>query len=155
MLNSNEKEILNCIQDEKYMNCIGANFDDIETAIKLGINEFNELEEIINVAFKNKENFQSLSKRLKGHNENFSGSYPEYNYFDLNYKSLLVTVKEKLDKNNTTINYHVMKSDVFIYPDNISKSGVDEMCVLNLEEPIDFEKVRSELENERYQEENM
>jgi len=148
MLNSNEKEILNVIQNKEYMNCINANFNDIETAINLGIKEINELEKIVERAFKNKESFISLSKRLGGHNENFSEKYPNSNYFDLNYKSLLVTVKEKLDKNNNLIGFNVMKSDVYIYPDNISNIAADEICILDLDKNINFEEIKNELEKE-------
>lgn len=151
MLNYNEKEILNVVQDKEYMNCINANFKDIKDAINIGIKECNELEEIINKAFEQKESFQDVFERLKGHNETFSAHYPNCNYFDLNYKSLLVTVKEKLDTNNKPIEYCIDKRDVFIYPDNISKVPVDEMCVLNLEEPIDFEEIENELEKEDIQ----
>ncbi len=153
MLNSNEKEILNVIQDKEYMNCINANPNDIETAINLGIKEVTELEKIVQIAFENKESFMDLSKRLGGHNESFSEKYPDSNYFDLNYKSLLITVKEKLDKNNNSMGFSVMKSDVYIYPDNISSIAADEICILNLDQNINFEKIKNELENEEKVEE--
>lgn len=149
MLNDNEKEIFNVIQDKEYMSCINANFNDIENAINLGIKEFNELENIVKVASENKESFQSLCKKLQGHNETFNEKYPNYNYFDLNYKSLLVTIKEKLDKENNSMQFSVQKSDVYIYPDNINKIASDEMCILDLNEEINFEKIEKELENER------
>lgn len=147
-LNSNEIEVLKTMMDTEYLNCINVNADDIEKAIKLGIKEFNELEDIVKEAIENKESFQSLCKRLQGHNETFHEKYPDYNYFDLNYKSLLVTIKEELNENNKSVNFNVMESDVYIYPDNISKVDADEICILDLGEKIDFEKIKNELENE-------
>ena len=147
MLNDNEKEILNAIQDKEYMSCISANFNDIKNAINFGIKEFNELENIVKVASKNKESFQNLCQRLQGHNEVFNEKYPNYNYFDLNYKSLLVTVKEKLNKDNDFSQFTVLKTGVYIYPDNISTISADEICILDLDQEIDFEKIYKKLEN--------
>lgn len=154
MLNANEKDILKVMNDIEYLKCINVNFDDIEKAIKLGIKEFNELEDIVKTATNNKESFQSLCKKLQGHNETFNEKYPNYNYFDLNYKSLLVTIKEELDKENNSIQFSVLKSGVYIYPDNISSVATDEMCVLDLNEEIDFEKIYKNLEN-NIEEENL
>lgn len=149
MLNANEKEILEVMKDTEYLKCMNVNFDDIKKAIKLGIKEFNELEDLVKIASKNKESFRHLCNRLQGHNETFDEKYPDYNYFDLNYKSLLVTVKEELDKENNSIQFFVLKSDVYIYPDNISKIAADEICILDLNQNIDFQKVQNELENEK------
>lgn len=149
MLNDNEKEVFNVVQDKEYMSCINVNINDIENAINLGIKEFHELENIVKVASENKKSFQSLCKKLQGHNETFEEKYPNYNYFDLNYKSLLVTVKEKLDKENNSMQFIIQKSDVYIYPDNISTIAADEICILDLNEEINFEKIEKELENEK------
>ncbi len=147
MLNTNEKDILKVMNDIEYLKCINVNFDDIEKAIKLGIKEFNELEDIVKIAANNKESFQNLCQRLQGHNEVFNEKYPNYNYFDLNYKSLLVTVKEKLNKDNDFSQFTVLKTGVYIYPDNISTISADEICILDLDQEIDFEKIYKNLEN--------
>lgn len=147
MLNDNEKDILKTIKDIEYLKCINVNLEDIEKAIKLGIKELNELENIVKAASENKESFQNLCTRLQGHNESLNEKNPNYNYFDLNYKSLLVTVKEKLDEENNSMQFSVQKSDVYIYPDNISKISADEICILDLNEEINFEKIYENLEN--------
>lgn len=146
MLNYNEKEILKVMQNKEYLELLDVNVDDIEKAVRIGIKEFKEIQETVNGAFSDKEDFYDLCKRLNWHNETFNQKYPDYNYFDLNYKSLLITIKEKLDQNNKPIEFNTSKLDVYIYPDNISKVSTDEICILDLKEEIDFEKVYKNLE---------
>lgn len=57
----------------------------------------------------------------------------------------MVTVKEKLDEENNSMQFSVQKS--YIYPDNISKISADEICILYLNEEINFEKIYENLEN--------
>ena len=143
MSKSNEAKIINVIKDKEFMSILNVNYNDIKKAIKMGIKEFKELESIVSIAFKNNVNFIDLCENLKGHNETFNESYPNYNYFDLNYKSLLVTIMEFLDENNNSIGFNVSKSDVYIYPDNISNIATDEMFTLNLDEIIDFNYIEN------------
>lgn len=152
MLNKNEQDIMNVIKDEKYMKIAGITLSDIEKAVRLAVQEFKELEEIVKDAYNSNENFKELCARLKGHNEELNEEYPNCNYFDLNYKSLLITVKEILDKENNSVGFYVSKSGVYIYPNNISKESVDELCVLDLEQEVDFNKIKNEIEKDLEQE---
>lgn len=143
MLNSSEIKIMKVMKDNKYLQFLGAEQKDIEKIIDKAIKEFIELEVIVKAASANGEGFQMLCNRLGGHNELFSAEYPNHNYFDLNYKSLLVTVCEETDDNKSN-QYKVQKTDVYIYPDSI-KQTIDPMCIIDLDKEINFQNIYQEL----------
>lgn len=145
MINSNETKILEVINDNEYLNILRVSKEDIIKAVNIAIEEVKELELIVQDSYKSGKTFKSLCKELRGHNEFYNAKYPDYNYFDLNYKSLLITIKENLDKDNKGNEFKVIKNDVYIYPDNISKVATDEMFTLNLEEDIDIEKIKDNI----------
>lgn len=146
MLNASEKKILEVLRDNEYLQHLNVSIDGIKNIINLAYKEFKQLESICQVAYEKGETFQSLCNRLSGHNEELDREYPEYNYFDLNYKSLLVTVKEIFNKENKSKQFTVQKSDVYIYPDFYKKT-IDPMCIIDMGENIDFDKIKQELNN--------
>ena len=89
-----------------------------------------------------------MCKILKGHNEFFDAIYPEHNYFDLNYKSILVTIIQPIDENNNEKEIQLFKDEVYIYPDNISPFDTDEIFILNFNENIDLEEIIQKFHNE-------
>ena len=103
-------------------------------AIKTAQSEFQELEDLVNQECSNGISFEALCDKLGGHNEYFSKKYPDTSYFDLNYKSLLVTIKQEINNDNIKEAVTVAKNCVYIYPDNISDTKTyDEMCILDFE----------------------
>lgn len=149
MLNQNEKDIILTINDKEYMETITATPKEIEKAILIAKEEIKELESIVAKANNNDKHIEDLCKELKGHNETFSMKFPNKNYFDLNFKSLLITVEQPIDKNNNVLPMKVNKCAVSIYPDNISNVATDEIAILDFNENIDFKKIYEELENNK------
>lgn len=142
MLKTNEQIIIETMKDEQYLKDLKINSYDVLKAIKLAQNELRELEDIIEEANKNNESLSNLCNRLKGHNLEIENFYPSCSYFDLNYKSLLVTVIQKRNEENKLQLIKVSKDDTYIYPDNITKINADELFVLNLEKEIDINKIQ-------------
>lgn len=149
MLNSNEKAILKSMQDTEFLEYIGATPRDLEKAILIAKKEIEELESIVKKAQESGECISSLSQKLNGHNESFNEKFPNYNYFDLNFKSLLITVKQPLDSKNNILPLEVCKSGVSVYPDNIAKVATDAIVELDFNQNINFEKLYKELENQK------
>lgn len=149
MLNSNEEAILRSMQDIEFLECINATPQDIEKAIIIAQKEIKELEDIVKKSQEIGENMSTLCKRLKGHNETFNERFPNHNYFDLNFKSLLITVNQPIDKENNILPLEVSKSDVSIYPDNITNVATDAIVALDFNKNIDFEKIYKELERQK------
>lgn len=140
MLNKSEEEILKVMKDKEYLDCLGIKSSDVEKIIKNAFKEFGELKEELKVAHNNREKFQNLCSRLGGHNEYFKAQYPDYKYFDLNYKSLLVTVKEEIDSHN----YVAQNTEIYIYPD-IYKATIDPMCIIDFDKEINFDEINQKL----------
>lgn len=149
MLNSNEKAILRSMQDTEFLEFINATPQDVEKAILMAKKEIEELESIVKKSQELGEGIADLSGKLNGHNEEFNEKFPNYNYFDLNFKSLLITVKQPLDSDNNSLPMEVSKSGVSIYPDNISKVVTDAIVELDFEQEINFEKIYKELGNQK------
>lgn len=149
MLNDNEKEILSVMNDKKLLEELKINQEDIKKCVIMATTELKELENIIEKSNQEKENFENLYKQLGGHNLWLEQTYPSHNRFDLNYKSLLITVQQNLDKNNQQSNISLQKSDVYIYPDNICNNAADYLLVLDFEKEIDFEKINQYMDKPR------
>lgn len=141
MLKSNEQIIIETMKDEKYLNDLRIRPYDVLKAIKLAQNELKELENIIDESNKNNESLSDLCGRLKGHNLESETYYPSCSYFDLNYKSLLVTVIQKRNEENKLESIKVSKDDTYIYPDNISDITADQLFILDLGKKIDINKI--------------
>lgn len=134
---NNDIKISRVIEDKELLRELKISEKDVFKAIKCGIEQIDELQKIIDEEKEKGTSFQELSHKLKGQNENFNedGIY-SHNYFDLNYESLLVTIYQNTQENR----FEVDKSDVYIYPDNISKVSTEELFVLDLRKPINIEK---------------
>lgn len=141
MLRTNEQIIIETMRNEEYLNNLKISPYDVLKAIALAQNEVKELEYIIDDANKNNESLSDLCNRLNGHNLEIENYPSSFSYFDLNYKSLLVTVIQKRNEENKLQPIKLSKDDTYIYPDNISKITADELFVLNLEEKIDINKI--------------
>ena len=141
MLKTNEQIIIETMKDEEYLNNLKISPYDVLKAITLAQNELKELEHIIDVANKNNESLSDLCNKLNGHNLEIENYHSSCSYFDLNYKSLLVTVIQKRNEENKLQPIKLSKDDIYIYPDNISKITADELFVLNLEEKVDINKI--------------
>ena len=100
MLNESEEKIVKTIKDRNYLNMLNISPKDVITAVKLALKEFNELKEIVNEANGDSKSLEDLCRDLKGHNGEFNNKYPLNNYFDVNYKSLLVTITQDIDENS-------------------------------------------------------
>lgn len=134
---NNDIKILRVIEDKELLADLKISEKDVFKAIKCGIEEVEELQKIVDQEKENGTSFKELCEKLQGHNESFDedGIY-SHNYFDLNYKSLLITIYENIQDNK----FEVDKSDVYIYSDNISEVPTDELFTLDLREPINIEK---------------
>lgn len=141
-LYENENSILKIMQDKEFLNDLKINSKDIIKAIKTGLKEFKELEEIVKKAHKENKSLQNLCTELGGFNKEFYQKYPNKNYFDLNYKSLLITVVEPITKNEKKEKYELSKTGVYIYPDYITKASIDELVIIDLEKEIDFNYIQ-------------
>ena len=134
MSNSNVMEIISLLKDKQYLEENKIKVSNIIDAIKTAQSEFQELEDLVNQECSNGISFEALCDKLGGHNEYFSKKYPDTSYFDLNYKSLLVTIKQEINNDNIKEAVTVAKNCVYIYPDNISDTKTyDEMCILDFE----------------------
>lgn len=153
MSDKNTETIIDIMKDKKYLQNLEIQPEDIIKAVKLAKEEFEELQDIVNAFNYNNENLKDLCKILKGHNEYFDAVYPDHNYFDLNYKSILVTVIQPINENKKEEAMQLYKDEVYIYPDNISPVNVDEIFTLNFNENIDFEKITERFNNEVEEEE--
>lgn len=149
MLNSNEKAILKTMQDVEFLEYINATPQDIEKAILIAKKEIEELECIVKKFQESEKSISNLSIKLHGHNESFNEKFPNYNYFDLNFKSLLITVKQPLDPKNNILPMEVSKIGVSVYPDNITKITTDAIVELDFNQNINFEKIYKEIENQK------
>lgn len=141
MLKTNEQIIIETMKNEEYLNNLKIRPYDVLKAITLAQKEVRELEHIIDNANKNNESLSDLCNKLNGHNEEFINDYPSRSYFDLNYKSLLVTVIQERDVENKLQPIKLSKNDTYIYPDNISEITSDELFILDLEKRIDINKI--------------
>lgn len=149
MLNDNEKEILSVMTDKKILEELKISPKDIKKCVEMARDEIKDLEDIINKSNQEGESFENLYKRLGGHNLWLEQTYPDHNRFDLNYKSLLITVQQNLDQNNQQLNSTLQKSDVYIYPDNICNDAADYLLVLDFEKEIDFENIMKYMDKPR------
>lgn len=140
MIDENKKEILSVLNDKKLLKELQITPNDIKKCIIMASKELKELEEIVKKSKEKKESFESLYKRLGGHNLWIEEEKTTINRFDLNYKSLLVTIQQGLDSNGN-LDLSVQRSDIYIYPDNISKINGDYLLVLDFEKEIDFELI--------------
>ena len=141
MIADNTSIIIKTMQDKEYLHNLKIQPEDIIKAVKIAQKEFDELQNIVNTFNNNKESLKDLCKILKGHNEFFNAIYPEHNYFDLNYKSILVTIIQPIDENKNEKAIRLFKDEVYIYPDNISPINTDEIFILNFNENIDLEEI--------------
>lgn len=141
MPKSNKEEIIKTMRNEEYLKGLKISPFDVLRAIMLAQKELKELEQIIDNANKNNESLSNLCNRLKGHNEDFETYYPSWSYFDLNYKSLLVTIVQKRDEENKLQPIKVSKGDTYIFPDNISNNVADPLFILDLEKEININKI--------------
>ena len=148
MIVDNTKIIIKTMQDKKYLGDLKIQPEDIIKAVNIAQKEFDELQDIVNTFNNNNESLKDLCKILKGHNEFFDAIYPEHNYFDLNYKSILVTIIQPIDENNNEKEIQLFKDEVYIYPDNISPVDTDEIFILNFNENIDLEEIIQKFHNE-------
>lgn len=142
---TNEAIILKAINDRTLINELKINSEDIVKCVKLAKNEVDELEELVKKSYKSGETFENLCKRLGGHNLSLDEKFPSYNYFDLNYKSLLITVKQDLDVKNKPGEFLIQKDDVYVYPNNIYKGAADNLFTLNFNENIDFDTINNSI----------
>ena len=148
MIVDNTKIIIKTMQDKKYLGDLKIQPEDIIKAVNIAQKEFDELQDIVNTFNNNNESLKDLCKILKGHNEFFDAIYPEHNYFDLNYKSILVTIIQPIDENKNEKAIRLFKDEVYIYPDNISPINTDEIFILNFNENIDLEEIIQKFHNE-------
>ena len=148
MIADNTRIIIKTMQDKKYLGDLKIQPEDIIKAVNIAQKEFEELQDIVNTFNNNNESLKDLCKILKGHNEFFDAIYPEHNYFDLNYKSILVTIIQPIDENKNEKEIQLFKDEVYIYPDNISPFDTDEIFILNFNENIDLEEIIQKFHNE-------
>ena len=144
-INTNEAIILKAINDRTLINELKINSEDVVKCVKLAKNEVYELEKLVKESYKSGETFENLCKRLGGHNLSLDEKFPSYNYFDLNYKSLLITVKQDLDEKNKPGEFLIQKDDVYVYPNNIYKGAADYLFTLNFDENIDYEMINNSI----------
>lgn len=107
------------------------------------------IEDIVKSSQESGENISTLCKRLNGHNETFNEKFPNHNYFDLNFKSLLITVNQPISKENNILPLEVSKYNVSVYPDHITQVATDAIVELNFNQNINFERIYKELERQK------
>lgn len=138
------ERIIAIMNDKKYLETLKIKPRDIIKAIELAQEEFKELEDIVKTSNNNGDTLKNLCEKLKGHNEYFDAVYPDRNYFDLNYKSLLVTIIQPINENNEKEQMLVSKKDVYIYPNNISNVTTDEIITVDFNEDMNLDKIVEE-----------
>ena len=148
MTEENRKEILNVINDKAFLEKFNINKKDIFKSIKLGLDEFKELQKLLDEEKKNGTSFEELFSKLQGKNEDFEKENASRRYFDLNYKSIFVTVYEDTEKDR----YEVEKASVHFYPDNIVDNSLTYLFILDLTEPFDLYEFANYMENDIAQE---
>lgn len=137
-LYENENNILKIMEDKELLNDLKITSKDIIKAIKIGLKEFKELEGIVKKAYKENKTLQNLCAELGG----FYQKFPNNNYLNLNYKSLLVTFIEPINKNNEKGKFELSKTGVYIFPDYITKATKNKLVILDLEKDIDFNYIQ-------------
>lgn len=145
-MEENEEQIINVMRDTEYLKLLKVDKKAILEAIILAKKEFNELKEKVQEANAFDKTLEYLYKELKGHNGEFHNKFPENNYFDVNYKSLLVTITQAINMDKKEIlPIFLSNTGIYIYPDNISKINTDELFVLDDLDYIDIEKLENEV----------
>ena len=145
---SNKNEILNVINDKAFLKEFNITEKDIFKAIKLGLDEFQELQKKIDEEKRKGITFEELCNQLGGENDDFEKQTSTQRYFDLNYKSIFVTIFED-EKNDK---YEVGKAGVHFYPDNITDSTATYLFILDLTEPFDLYEFSEYMEDDIAQE---
>ena len=148
MTEENRKEILNVINDKAFLEKFNINEKDIFKSIKLGLDEFQELQRLLDEEKKKGTSFEELFSKLQGKNKDFEKETASQRYFDLNYKSIFVTVYEDTEKDR----YEVEKASVHFYPDNIVDNPLTYLFILDLTEPFDLYEFANYMENDIAQE---
>lgn len=145
---SNRNEILNVINDKALLEEFDITEKDIFKAIKLGLDEFKELQKKIDEEKTKGTTFEELCNQLGGENDDFERQTSSQRYFDLNYKSIFVTIFED-EKNDK---YEVGKAGVHFYPDNITDGTATYLFILDLTEPLDLYEFAEYMEDDIAQE---
>ena len=127
MTKENRKELLNIINNKEFLEKFNITEKDIFKAIKLGLDELQELQKLVNEEKRKGTSFEELFHKLHGKNEDLKKETSSQKYFDLNYKSIFVTIFE----NNETNNYDIEKSCVHFYPDNIADNPLTYLFILD------------------------
>lgn len=148
MTEENRKELLNIINNKEILEKFNITEKDIFKAIKLGVDELQELQRLVNEEKRKGTSFEELFHKLHGKNEEFEKETSSQKYFDLNYKSIFVTIFE----NNETNNYDIEKSCVHFYPDNITDNPLTYLFILDLTEPFDLYEFANYMEDDIAQE---
>lgn len=148
MTEENRKELLNIINNKEFLEKFNITEKDIFKAIKLGLDELQELQKLVNEEKRKGTSFEELFHKLHGKNGEFQKETSSQKYFDLNYKSIFVTIFE----NNETNNYDIEKSCVHFYPDNIADNPSTYLFILDLTEPFDLYEFANYMEEDMAQE---
>jgi len=148
MTKENKNEILNIINDKNLLKKLNINEKDVFKAIKMGIDEFKELQKIIEDEKIKGTSFEELFENFQGQNEKLKKEDGSQRYFDLNYKSIFVTIYEDIENDN----YKVEKTSVHFYPDNIVDNPLTYLFILDLTEPFDLSEFSNYMENDIAQE---
>lgn len=148
MTEENRKEILNIINDKEFLKKFKITEKDIFKAIKVGLDEFEELQKEINKEKIQGTSFEDLFKKFQGQNEELKKENGSQRYFDLNYKSIFVTIFEDTENDK----YEVEKASVHFYPDNIVDNPLTYLFILDLTEPFDLSEFANYMDNDIAQE---
>lgn len=131
-----EDEIIKKMKDVELLDLLKITDMDILRMVQIAEEELAELKKII----KSKNlDFEELCNEFGGHNLFIDKNNENENYFDLNYKSLLVTIREKDGE------YYVVEKGVYIYADNVSNVDIDEILVIDMDKQIDYDYILREV----------
>ena len=131
-----ENEIIKVMKDVELLNLLKITDMDILKMVQIAEKELAEIKDIVK---NSKLEFEDLCNELGGHNLFVYEKDRNENYFDLNYKSLLVTIREKNGE------YYVVDKGVYIYADNVSNVDIDEILVIDMNKEIDYDYILREV----------
>ena len=131
-----ENEIIKKMKDTELLNLLKITDIDILRMVQIAEKELAELKDIVK---NSKLGFEDLCNKLGGHNLFIYEKDRNENYFDLNYKSLLVTIREKNGK------FYVVENGIYIYADNVSNVDIDEIFVIDMNKEIDYDYILREV----------
>ncbi len=136
-LNDNERNILECIQNNELLAMYGIkNFKSIIKQVEIAQNEFYKIENDIATANKNNIPWEELYKQYNGYwKKTYENGEVEFGAY---FKPIEFTVKSDINGN-----LKINSEDINVFPDNITNSSIkEELFNLDFNQNIDFEKIK-------------